>query len=102
MKQYLLRATKQSEERRALNNGAGEALSRAFELALTPTLMGGLGWLLDNWLGTWPWIALFFFVFTFCYLMWKYAKGYDAEMRAHERQMFAPKPKPSPTPKGLP
>ena len=94
MKQHLLRATQQSEERRQLNNGAGEALARAFELALTPTMMAGFGWLLDRWLGTGPWLFIFLFVFTFSYLMWKYAKGYDAEMREHERKMFAPKDKP--------
>ena len=93
MKHYLRRATQQSEERRELNNGAGEALSRAFELALTPVLMGGLGWLIDRWLGTGPWLFIFLFLFTFCYLVWKFAHDYDLEMREHERKMFEPKAK---------
>jgi F0F1-type ATP synthase assembly protein I len=91
MKQHLIRVTQQSEERRELNNGAGEAMARAFELALTPTIMGGFGWLLDRWLGTGPWLFIALFLFTFCYLVWKFAKNYDMEMREQERKMFAPK-----------
>jgi len=95
MKQHLARITQQSEERRALNNGAGDALARAFELALTPTIMGGIGWFIDSRLGTGPWLFIFLFLFTFCYLVWKFAHNYDLEMREHERKMFEPKAKPA-------
>jgi F0F1-type ATP synthase assembly protein I len=41
-------------ERRSLNNAFGEALAYAFEFAVTPVLFAGLGWLIDQWLGTAP------------------------------------------------
>jgi F0F1-type ATP synthase assembly protein I len=43
---------REQRARRELNNGFGDALSRAFELAATPAIFGGIGWLLDRWLGT--------------------------------------------------
>jgi F0F1-type ATP synthase assembly protein I len=39
-------------ERRALHNGFGDALSQAFEFAVTPILFALFGLWLDNWLGT--------------------------------------------------
>ena len=71
-------------ERRELNNGFGDAMSRAFELAATPAIFAGLGWLLDRWLGTQPLflIVLFFFaVAGVSYMTWR---RYEDEMQAHE------------------
>lgn len=71
-------------ERRELNNGFGDGLSRAFELVLTPMVVGGLGLLLDRWLGTVP---LFTVVFAFwglgvtTYMAWV---RYDNDMRRYE------------------
>lgn len=44
--------------KRELNNGFGETLNRAFELALIPVLFALPGWLLDSWVGTTPLFAL--------------------------------------------
>ena len=44
-------------------------------------ILGGLGWLLDRWLGTWPVFVLFFFVFTLGYVVWKMFVRYEHEMR---------------------
>jgi uncharacterized membrane protein len=79
-------------ERRELNNGFGDALSRAVELVVTPAVMGFLGWLLDRWLGTWPVFALVLFFFTVGYMIWKLFLHYDEEMRAHEQKLFGPRP----------
>src|SRR4029450_11093471 len=35
-----------------MNRGFGDALATAFELALTPVIMGLIGWQLDRWLRT--------------------------------------------------
>ena len=83
--------------RRELNNGFGDAMARAVELSLTPAIMGGLGWLLDRWLGTWPVFALLFFVFTLGYVMWKSFVRYDHEMRAHEARLPGQRDPGSPT-----
>ncbi len=41
-------------ERQALYGGFGEALSQAFEFAVTPILFAALGWWIDGRLGTSP------------------------------------------------
>jgi F0F1-type ATP synthase assembly protein I len=73
-------------ERRELNNGFGEALSRAFELAATPAIFAGLGWLLDRQVGTSPLFLLVFFLLAICgvgYMTWF---KYEQEMQAHEAE----------------
>lgn len=78
------------EARRHLNNGSGDAQAKAFELALTPTIMGFIGFWIDRWLGTSPAFLVGLVVLTVAYLMWKFFIGYDAEMRAHEAKLFKP------------
>jgi hypothetical protein len=76
-------------DRRELNNGFGEALSRAFELAFTPAIFALLGQLLDRRLGTSPGFTIGFFVVVVVYLGWKFFVRYDADMREHERRLGA-------------
>jgi F0F1-type ATP synthase assembly protein I len=73
--------------RRELNRSAGDALSTAFELALTPALMALIGWWLDAWLGTSPVFLLVLFLFTMGYEIWKHFARYDARMREHEARV---------------
>lgn len=40
------------DERRHLNQGFGDALNNAFEIAMIPLVFGGFGWLVDRLLGT--------------------------------------------------
>ena len=77
----------ESRARRELNNGFGDAMSRAVELSLTPAIMGFLGSLLDRWLGTWPVFAIALFVLTLVYVIWKMFMQYSADMRAHEANL---------------
>jgi F0F1-type ATP synthase assembly protein I len=73
--------------RRDLNNGAGDALTVAFELALTPALFAVAGWRLDLWLGTGPLFLVALFVFVMAYEIWKLFARYDARMRVEEQSM---------------
>jgi F0F1-type ATP synthase assembly protein I len=75
-------------QRRELNNGAGDALTRAVELVVTPIILGAIGWWLDSIFGTKPVIALVLFLFTLGYLVWKLYLRYDADMRAHEMRVL--------------
>jgi hypothetical protein len=75
-------------ERRQLNNGFGDALARAFELALTPAIFAGLGWLLDGRTGTRPLFTLVLFVLVAVYEIWKMLYRYNADMKAHEAKLF--------------
>ena len=67
-----------------LYNGAGEGLSRAFELALTPAIIGGFGYLLDRWLGLLPVLTIVFFLVAMAGLMARMWYAYDARMKEHE------------------
>ena len=67
-----------------LYNGAGEGLSRAFELALTPAIIGGLGYLLDRWLGLLPVLTIVFFLIAMGGLMARMYYSYDAQMKQHD------------------
>ena len=71
-------------ERQALNKGFGDGLARAFELAATPAIFAGLGWLLDRWVGTQPLFMILGFLFAIAgvgYMTWF---RYEAEMKQHE------------------
>jgi F0F1-type ATP synthase assembly protein I len=52
----------------------------AFELVLTPTIMGLLGYMLDRWAGTTPVFTVFLAGFTLAYTVWKVVRGYNARM----------------------
>jgi F0F1-type ATP synthase assembly protein I len=54
----------QDGDRKELYSGFSGALSRAFELAVTPMLFGGLGWLLDRWIGIAPVLTIAFAIFA--------------------------------------
>jgi F0F1-type ATP synthase assembly protein I len=73
--------------RRELNRAAGDALSTAFELAVTPALLALIGWRLDVWLGTSPLFLLVLFLFTVCYQVWKHFTLYDARMREQQARV---------------
>jgi F0F1-type ATP synthase assembly protein I len=67
-----------------LYNGAGEGMSRAFELALTPAIIGGFGYLLDRWLGLVPVLTIIFFLVAICGVMARMYYAYVARMAEHE------------------
>ena len=74
-------------DRRETYNGFGEALARAFELALTPVVMGGGGWLLDRWLGTSPAFTIVLFLLAVVGLGAQSYYRYTADMEEHEARM---------------
>src|SRR5918993_4109148 len=57
--------------KRELNNGFGNALTTAVELAVTPALMAFIGWRIDLRLGTSPLLLVFLFAFTLGYVAWR-------------------------------
>ena len=76
--------------KRELNNGFGNALNAAVELAVTPALLALIGWQIDRWVGTSPVFLLALFAFTIVYVAWKQFRTYDASMREQERE-FGPR-----------
>jgi len=73
--------------KRELNNGFGNALTAAVELAVTPALMALIGWWIDRSLGTSPLLLVVLFVFTVAYVGWKQYVAYDAKMRVQEQRI---------------
>lgn len=71
-------------DRRALNNGFGNALSRAFEIVVTPLLFGLIGWFVDRALGTSPVLTVGLFAFGLVGVAVKLKLGYDREMATHD------------------
>jgi F0F1-type ATP synthase assembly protein I len=84
-------------ERRALTNGFGDALAKAFELVATPAVFGFLGWLLDRWLGTEPLFLVAFVLIVFVYEVWKLFLGYGAAMAEHEARLTGKRKSDPPT-----
>jgi F0F1-type ATP synthase assembly protein I len=73
--------------RREINRGAGDALSTAFELSVTPVVMGLIGWGLDAWIGTSPLFLLVFFLLTVFYEVWKHLTLYNTRMREEQAKV---------------
>lgn len=71
-------------QKRQLNRGLGDALVSSFEFAATLAIFVGVGWLLDRWLGTTPWLMIVLAVLALVGLIAKLWYGYDAEMTRQE------------------
>ena len=74
----------QLAERRELYNGFGNAMSLGIEFALGPVIFGGLGWLLDRWLGIAPILTVVLAVVGVVAAFIRTWYRYDAEMKAKE------------------
>lgn len=73
--------------KRQLNRGYSDGLSRAFEIVLTPVILGFLGSLVDGWLGTRPGFMIGLAAVGVVGVFVKMWIGYDREMRAHEANL---------------
>lgn len=61
-----------------------DGFSRAIELALTPFVAGGVGYLFDRLIGTVPLFTIIFVVLAVVATFVKMYYAYDAQMKAHE------------------
>lgn len=68
----------------AVKEMLGDEQARGIELAVTPVVWGGLGWLVDGWLGTDPAFTFGLAAFALVGTVVKMWFGYDAQMREHE------------------
>ena len=87
--------------KRELNSGMNVAFGRGFELAITPVFCGGIGWLVDQWVGTGCAFTLAFAIVGVLGVFVKLWLGYDLEMKQHEAALpKAADPASTPTPEG--
>lgn len=63
-----------------LNRGYSDGLARGIELVVTPLLCGAIGWLLDAWFGTDPFLTIGFGLFGVAGIFVKLKVGYDKQM----------------------
>lgn len=62
-------------------------MASAFEIAITPVLFGGLGYLLDSWLGSAPAFTLLLGLFGITGVFVKMWYVYDQRMGQEEQQV---------------
>jgi hypothetical protein len=74
----------EKSEKPAVKELLGDEQARGIELALTPVVFAGLGWLLDGWLGTGVAFTAGLAAFALFGTVVKIWYGYDAQMREHE------------------
>jgi F0F1-type ATP synthase assembly protein I len=74
-----------TNDKRAMNQGFGDGMSRAFELVATPLVFGGIGYLVDRAAGTVPVFAIVLGAFGIVGTFVRAWYGYDAEMRRVEQ-----------------
>lgn len=73
-----------TNDKRAMNQGFGDGLARAFDLVATPAFFGGLGYLADRLVGTMPVFTIVLAVFGVVGTFVRAWYGYETEMRSHE------------------
>ncbi len=64
-----------------------DSLGRGMDLALVTLVFLGLGWLVDNWLGTKPVFIIGFVVFALVGQFVKMWYDYDGAMQRHEAEL---------------
>ncbi len=69
---------------RDLYNGFGNGLARAFEIAVTPAVFGGIGYAVDRAVDKVPVFTIVLLLFALVGMFVRLWYGYDAEMKAHE------------------
>ncbi|MDQ6614544.1 MAG: AtpZ/AtpI family protein [Actinomycetota bacterium] len=73
-------------DKRDLYRAEDDAWSRAFELALTPLVAGGIGYLLDRLVGLVPLFTIIFLAMAVVATFVKMYYAYDAKMKAHDAE----------------
>ena len=70
--------------RKELYNGFGDTLARGIELAVTPFVFGGIGFVLDRTFGLTPILTIVFAVFCLAGMAVRSYYAYATAMQAHE------------------
>jgi F0F1-type ATP synthase assembly protein I len=73
----------------AADGVAGKGLDLSVEFLGAIATLGGLGWLLDRWLGTDPWLMLVGFLAGFAcglYLLWLHSRSEEEVEEARRRE----------------
>lgn len=70
------------EPRQVVVSALARGTRHAFEIAATTIVGAGIGWVLDRWLATGPWLFLLFLLLGIAAGFWNLLKAVNAESRA--------------------
>jgi hypothetical protein len=73
-------------DQRDMYRGFGDGFTRALEMAFTPALFGGFGYLVDGWIGIRPVLTILLFLTAVAGQSVKMFYAYDARMKVHEAE----------------
>ena len=76
------KARHEPQARQAASSALAQGTRHAFEIAATTLVGGGIGWMLDRWLETGPWMLLLFFLLGVVAGFWNLIKAVNNEARA--------------------
>jgi hypothetical protein len=76
----------QPTEQGELYRGYEKGFSRGFEIALTPLILGAIGYGLDRWIGIVPVFTILFFLVAVVGVFARMYYAYDARMQIEEAQ----------------
>lgn len=71
-------------DQRDVYRGASDGFTRSFELALTPAVFAGFGYLLDGWIGIRPVLTIALFLICVAGQFVKMYYAYEARMKVLE------------------
>ena len=73
-------------------NGSEDGLAKAIEIVVTPAIFAVVGFGLDRWLDTGPWLAISFGMVAFVLKLLVEWYRYAQRMQMHEEEMAASRP----------
>ena len=76
------KARHEPQVRQTASSALAQGTRHAFEIAATTLVGGGIGWMLDRWLETGPWLLLLFFLLGLTAGFWNLLKAVNAEAKA--------------------
>ena len=76
------KARHEPQARQAASSALAQGTRHAFEIAATTLVGGGIGWMLDRWLETGPWMLLLFFLLGVAAGFWNLMKAVSNEAKA--------------------
>ena len=80
------KARHEPRARQAASSALAQGTRHAFEIAATTLVGGGIGWMLDRWLETGPWMLLTFFLLGVVAGFWNLMKAVNNEAKAVRKE----------------
>lgn len=85
-------AREQTQARNSNPNGSEDGLAKAIEIVVTPAIFALVGFGLDRWLGTGPWLAISFGIVAFVLKLLVEWYRYAQRMQSHEEELASSRP----------